>query len=91
MFNSIILQNESEFVLNESGKLMIEPYVEELPELFVSYFKEILMVGHRIPRLEYYMSQSKWIFTKLFFFSNASEVTSFYHHLYTPKKNQPTI
>lgn len=43
-------------MLKESGKLLVKPYIEELPELFVSYFKEILRVGYDIPRLEYYMS-----------------------------------
>lgn len=50
----------SAFVLNGSGKLLVEPYIEELPELFVSYFKKILRVGYEIPRLEYYMSQGKF-------------------------------
>lgn len=53
------LTSESEFVLQESGKLLIRPYIEELPELFVSYFKEILRVGYNIPRLEFYMSQGE--------------------------------
>lgn len=48
---------DSDFVLKKSGKLLVEPYIEELPELFVSYFKGILRVGYEIPRLEYYMSQ----------------------------------
>lgn len=51
------MTNESAFVLRECGKLLVEPYIEELPELFVRYFKEILRVGYQIPRLEYYMSQ----------------------------------
>lgn len=46
-------------MLTESGKLLVKPYIEELPELFVSYFKEILRIGYNIPRLEYYMSQGK--------------------------------
>lgn len=37
----------------------MKPYIEELPELFVSYFKEILRVGYQIPRLEYYMSNGE--------------------------------
>lgn len=53
------MQDESKFVLDESGKLQIEPYMEELADLFVSYFKAILMVGYEIPRLEYYMSQGE--------------------------------
>lgn len=51
------MTQESAFVLNEGGKIFIEPYIEDLPELFVCYFKEILRVGYEIPRLEYYMSQ----------------------------------
>lgn len=51
------MSDQSAFVLDESGKLLVEPHMEELPELFVSYFKEILRVGYEIPRLEYYMSQ----------------------------------
>lgn len=50
------LTDESAFVLQENGKLLVKPYIEELPELFVSYFKEILRAGYEIPRLEYYMS-----------------------------------
>lgn len=50
---------ESATVLSEGGKLLVEPYIEDLPELFVSYFKQILQVGYEIPRLEYYMSQGK--------------------------------
>lgn len=65
------MQEESKFVLDESGKLLIEPYMEELPDLFVSYFKAILGVGENIPRLEYYMSQreiiSKFIFNLIRF------------------------
>lgn len=53
------LTDESSFVLHESGKLLVKPYIEELPELFVSYFKEILRVGYQIPRLEYYMSNGE--------------------------------
>lgn len=53
------LTDESSFVLQESGKLLVKPYIEELPELFVSYFKEILRVGYQIPRLEYYMSNGE--------------------------------
>lgn len=53
------MSDQSAFVLDESGKLLVEPHMEELPELFVSYFKEILRVGYEIPRLEYYMSQGK--------------------------------
>lgn len=51
------MKEESAFILEEGGKVFIEPYIEDLPELFVSYFKEILKVGDKIPRLEYYMSQ----------------------------------
>lgn len=57
---TVVMQPESAFVLSESGKLLVKPYVEQLPDLFVSYFKEILKVGYKIPRLEYYMSQRKY-------------------------------
>lgn len=57
--STVSLTNESAFVLKENGKLRIKPYIEELPELFVRYFKEILRVGYNIPRLEYYMSKGK--------------------------------
>lgn len=60
------LAAESAFVLDESGKLLVEPYIEELPELFVGYVKRILQVGYEIPRLEYYMSQGKDCFKLLF-------------------------
>lgn len=59
--DDVTMHDESKFVLDESGKLLIEPYMEELPDLFVSYFKAILMVGHEIPRLEYYMSLGETI------------------------------
>lgn len=60
------MHDESKFVLEESGKLLIEPYMEELPILFVSYFKAILRVGYAIPRLECYMSHGKsWRATRL--------------------------
>lgn len=64
----VLMAAESAFVLNESGKLLVEPYIEELPELFVSYFKEILQVGYEIPRLEYFMSHGKR--QKIVFFFN---------------------
>lgn len=51
---------ESSFVLQESGKLFLQPYMEQLPCLFVSYFKSILKVGYEIPRLEYYMSHGEY-------------------------------
>lgn len=67
------MREETAFVLEEGGKMLIEPYIENLPELFVSYFKAILKVGYNIPRLEYYMSQGKCVssafaFKNLFFF-----------------------
>lgn len=37
--------------------MFVEPYMMELPDLFVSYFQKILRVGYNIPRLEYYMCQ----------------------------------
>lgn len=44
------------FTIEHNGKLLVEPYIEELPEIFVNYFKSILRVGHDIPRMEYFMS-----------------------------------
>lgn len=54
------MEDESVFVLTECGKMFLEPYMEKLPSLFVSYFKSILKVGYDIPRLEYYMSRGEW-------------------------------
>lgn len=54
------MRPESDFVLKESGKMFLEPYMEQLPNLFVSYFKNILKVGYEIPRLEYYMSHGEY-------------------------------
>lgn len=54
------MRPESAFVLKESGKMFLEPYMEQLPSLFVSYFKNILKVGYEIPRLEYYMSHGEY-------------------------------
>lgn len=41
--------------------MIIDPYMEDLPELFRSYFVSILKVGYRIPRLEYYMTRGKYL------------------------------
>lgn len=55
----IMEERSASFILNNSGKVIIEPYMEELPDLFKSYFVKILKVGYKIPRLEYYMTQKK--------------------------------
>lgn len=52
----------SDFVLKYCGKIYVEPYLEKLPDLFVSYFVKILKVGYNIPRLEYYMTNSEFIY-----------------------------
>lgn len=50
------------FLLKNSGKMYIDPYMEDLEELFVKYFKKILRVGYKIPRMEYYMTKGMyWI------------------------------
>ncbi|XP_054732574.1 dynein axonemal heavy chain 3-like [Anastrepha obliqua] len=48
-----------EFVMKNEGKFFGFPYINELPELFVSIFKKILEVGSKIPRLEYVMSRDE--------------------------------
>lgn len=42
--------------LNAVQKMFVDPFLENLPNLFVSYFVKILKVGYKIPRLEYYMT-----------------------------------
>lgn len=54
----ILEERSASFILNNSGKMIISPYMEELPDLFQSYFVKILKVGYKIPRLEYYMTQN---------------------------------
>ncbi|XP_037908989.1 dynein heavy chain 3, axonemal [Hermetia illucens] len=51
------IEQTTSFVLKNSGKMFVYPYMTELPELFVSFFKKILQVGYQIPRLEYIMSK----------------------------------
>lgn len=53
----ILEERSASFILNNSGKMIISPYMEELPDLFRSYFVKILKVGYKIPRLEFYMTQ----------------------------------
>lgn len=55
----ILEERSGSFIMNNSGKMIIEPYMEELPDLFKSYFVKILKVGYKIPRLEYYMTQRR--------------------------------
>lgn len=44
------------FLIEHNGKLLVEPYLEQLPEIFINYFKSILKVGESIPRMEFFMS-----------------------------------
>lgn len=67
----IMEERSASFVLNNSGKMIIEPYMEELPELFKSYFVKILKVGYKIPRLEYYMTQNKALMGHLHYISES--------------------
>lgn len=53
----ILEERTASFIVRNSGLMIIEPYMEELPELFQSYFVKILKVGYKIPRLEFYMTQ----------------------------------
>uniref|UniRef100_A0A1B0EXW2 AAA+ ATPase domain-containing protein n=1 Tax=Lutzomyia longipalpis TaxID=7200 RepID=A0A1B0EXW2_LUTLO len=46
------------FIIRHSGKIFVDPYMEELPDIFVNYFVKILKVGYNIPRMEYFMSQT---------------------------------
>ncbi|XP_053695545.1 dynein axonemal heavy chain 3 [Sabethes cyaneus] len=52
-------ERRTSFIMKSSGKIIIYPYMEELPDLFKSYFVKILKVGYKIPRLEYYLTQDK--------------------------------
>lgn len=52
---------EAKFVLDNSGKMYIDPYMDDLEEQFVDYFKQILRVGYKIPRIEYFMSHGIFI------------------------------
>jgi dynein heavy chain len=61
----ILEERSASFIMSNSGKMIIEPYMEELPDLFKSYFVKILKVGYKIPRLEYYMTQSKELLSYL--------------------------
>lgn len=49
-------------MLKNSGKIFIDPYMDDLADIFVSYFIKIIRVGYNIPRLEYFMSRSKFLF-----------------------------
>ncbi|XP_055607362.1 dynein axonemal heavy chain 3 isoform X2 [Uranotaenia lowii] len=52
-------ERTTSFIMKSSGKIIIYPYMEELPDLFKSYFVKILKAGYKIPRLEYYLTQDK--------------------------------
>lgn len=49
----------SSFALKNSGKILAEPMLETLPDLFVSYFVKIIKVGNNVPRMEYYMTAGR--------------------------------
>lgn len=49
------------FVLKNSGKILAEPMLESLPNLFVSYFVKLIKVGINVPRMEYFMTAGEYI------------------------------
>lgn len=53
------MERSTSYIMKNSGKMIIDPFMEDLPELFRSYFVSILKVGYKIPRLEYYLTQGK--------------------------------
>lgn len=53
------MQCSSSFILKNCGKILAEPMLEKLPNLFVSYFVRLIKVGNHVPRMEYYMSGGK--------------------------------
>lgn len=56
------MNQNSAFVMKNNGKMFVDPFLENLPNLFVSYFVKILKVGYKIPRLEYYMTNGIYQF-----------------------------
>lgn len=61
-FENYFSNEPNEFLLKNDGKMFVYPYMRELPDIFIEFFKCILKVGYEIPRLEYVMSQSESIF-----------------------------
>lgn len=59
-FQPTVMNQTSSFALEYGGKMFAEPYLETLPDLFVSYVVKILKVGFKIPRIEYYMTKSMY-------------------------------
>uniref|UniRef100_A0A336M3T0 CSON009294 protein n=1 Tax=Culicoides sonorensis TaxID=179676 RepID=A0A336M3T0_CULSO len=55
----IKMGRSTSYIMKNSGKMIIDPFMEDLPELFRSYFVSILKVGYKIPRLEYYLTQDE--------------------------------
>lgn len=55
---------EAKFILDNSGKMYIDPYMNDLEEQFMDYFKQILRVGYKIPRIEYFMSHGNFLLSK---------------------------
>lgn len=68
-FQPTVMSQSSSFVLEYGGKMFADPYLETLPDLFVSYIVKILKVGYHIPRIEFYMTKSLFynsiMFTKV--------------------------
>lgn len=50
----------ADFVLRNSGKMFVEPYLETLPDLFVGFFVKLIKVGNNVPRMEYYMTKGAY-------------------------------
>lgn len=55
------MERSTSYIMKNSGKMIIDPFMEDLPELFRSYFVSILKVGYKIPRLEYYLTQGIFV------------------------------
>lgn len=56
------MHSNSQFTLKNSGKMLAEPMLETLPDLFVSYFVKLIKVGNNVPRMEYYMTAGMYFF-----------------------------
>ncbi|XP_055373574.1 dynein axonemal heavy chain 3 [Condylostylus longicornis] len=53
----VTMEFSTEFIMKNSGKMFVYPYMCELPKFFVNIFRSILRVGYYVPRLEFLMSQ----------------------------------
>lgn len=65
----IKMERSTSFIMKNSGKMIIDPFMEDLPELFRCYFVSIIKVGYRIPRLEYYLTEGTCNFLHCFLIS----------------------